>query len=189
VPETRPVVVDCFEDHARASYVRDVRTDPRALHLGPACDGGGRGRLGAGVSGRRGVYAGQGARRRAALGSRLEGQLRGGSDSYDALDVLGPAITASGIPKDAACRTIAELEPPRGLYSGVVVRLDADGGLDAALVLRTVYRSGGVCGPGPGPASSAAQSLSSSLSRRRTNKLRSVAETLRRRVSSEPSAT
>ncbi|MFJ7269139.1 salicylate synthase [Streptomyces sp. NPDC099050] len=78
------------------------------------------------------------------LASKLTGQLAVGSSPWDALVSLFPAITASGIPKAPACELIARLEDgPRGLYSGAVLTVDADGGLDAALVLRSIYRRGG----------------------------------------------
>jgi len=55
-----------------------------------------------------------------------------------------PAVTVSGLPKPEAYRAIRRYEPEaRGLYGGAVVVADADGELDAAVVLRSVYRSGG----------------------------------------------
>ncbi|MDT0443013.1 chorismate-binding protein [Streptomyces johnsoniae] len=52
-----------------------------------------------------------------------------------------PAVTASGIPKRRARDWIDEAEPSeRALYSGAVIVADGDGGLDAALVLRSVFR-------------------------------------------------
>jgi salicylate synthetase len=55
-----------------------------------------------------------------------------------------PAVTASGIPKAASVDAILRLdESPRELYSGAVVRFSADGALDAALTLRTVYERDG----------------------------------------------
>lgn len=78
------------------------------------------------------------------LASRLRGRLAAGRSGWDALATLFPAVTASGIPKAPALRAIERAEGgPRGLYSGAVVRLEADGTLDAALVLRTVLRRGG----------------------------------------------
>lgn len=78
------------------------------------------------------------------LASRLSGDLADGMSSFDALAALFPAVTASGIPLAEACDFIAETEPgDRGLYSGVVLMADADGSLDAALVLRTVFRRAG----------------------------------------------
>ncbi|RSN63754.1 salicylate synthase [Amycolatopsis sp. WAC 04182] len=75
------------------------------------------------------------------LGSDVAGVLAPGKTAWDALTVLFPAVTASGIPKAAACEAIGRLESgPRGLYSGAVLTADADGSLDAALVLRSVFR-------------------------------------------------
>ncbi|BBB02302.1 putative anthranilate synthase component I [Actinacidiphila reveromycinica] len=73
------------------------------------------------------------------LGSRVRGRLRADRTRWDALAALFPAVTASGIPKPPAYDVIADHEPPRGLYSGAVLRATADGDLDAALALRTVY--------------------------------------------------
>ncbi|MFD2235076.1 salicylate synthase [Phaeospirillum tilakii] len=77
------------------------------------------------------------------LGSRVAGRLRQGRSAWDAFAALFPAVTASGIPKRPAIEAIGRHEPgPRGLYSGCVLIADSDGALDAALVLRTVYRQG-----------------------------------------------
>jgi salicylate synthase len=74
------------------------------------------------------------------LATRLEGDLEIGATAWDALAMLFPAITASGIPKPAAYRAIHDLEPPRGLYAGAVVAADlTSGDLDAALVLRAAF--------------------------------------------------
>jgi anthranilate/para-aminobenzoate synthase component I len=44
----------------------------------------------------------------------------------------------------AACSAIRRYEQqPRGLYSGAVITVDTDGGLDAALVLRSIFQAGG----------------------------------------------
>lgn len=78
------------------------------------------------------------------LASRVTGRLAADRNAWDAFAVLFPAITASGLPKAAACAAIPGYEDqPRGLYSGAVLTADADGGLDAALVLRTVFRQDG----------------------------------------------
>ncbi|GAA2801176.1 salicylate synthase [Kitasatospora paracochleata] len=80
------------------------------------------------------------------LGSRVTTQLSRGRTAWDALGAVFPPVTASGIPKAAAYRLIAELEgEPRGLYSGTVLMASHDGSLDAALVLRAVYRRDGRC--------------------------------------------
>ena len=78
------------------------------------------------------------------LGSRVNCRLADGKNAWDALAVLFPAITASGIPKAPAYELIKKHETaPRMLYSGAVLRADSDGSLDAALVLRTVYQHAG----------------------------------------------
>ncbi|KMK14560.1 hypothetical protein ABW09_22020 [Pluralibacter gergoviae] len=78
------------------------------------------------------------------LASRVEGQLRAGCSGWDAFAALFPAVTASGIPKAPAIAAIRRLEPtPRGAYSGSVFWLSSKGELDAALVLRSLYRRDG----------------------------------------------
>lgn len=78
------------------------------------------------------------------LASDVIGRLADGRTPWDAFAALFPAVTASGIPKAAACDLIRRSEPgTRGLYSGAVLTVDADGAIDAALVLRSVYRRDG----------------------------------------------
>ncbi|MER5705882.1 salicylate synthase [Micromonospora sp. NPDC002296] len=78
------------------------------------------------------------------LGSMVTGSLAAGWTGWDAMAVLFPAITASGIPKRPAYEAIRRYEPePRGLYAGAVLTAGADGSLDAALVLRSVYQQDG----------------------------------------------
>lgn len=78
------------------------------------------------------------------LASRLTGRLAPGHDAWRALAGLFPAITASGVPKAEACLAISRHEDgPRRLYAGAVLTASSDGALDAALVLRTVFDSGG----------------------------------------------
>ncbi|WP_231949533.1 salicylate synthase [Alloactinosynnema sp. L-07] len=77
------------------------------------------------------------------LASRVSGKLADGKGAWHAFAALFPAITASGIPKPEAFDLIARHEEPRGLYSGAVLAIDADGGFDAALVLRTVFSQDG----------------------------------------------
>ncbi|WP_416968131.1 salicylate synthase [Streptomyces sp. 4F14] len=80
------------------------------------------------------------------LASTVTGRLRPGLGPWQALAALFPAVTATGIPKAPAYPLIRDLEGgPRGLYAGAVLTCDADGTLDAALVLRTVFRRGGHC--------------------------------------------
>ncbi|MDX3191649.1 salicylate synthase [Streptomyces sp. MN03-5084-2B] len=78
------------------------------------------------------------------LGSRVRGELGPDRSAWDALDAVFPAVTASGIPKAAACEYLARTEPGRrGLYSGAVLRAAHDGSLDAGLVLRTLFEENG----------------------------------------------
>lgn len=78
------------------------------------------------------------------LASDVVGTLAGGRTALDALAALFPAVTASGIPKAAACEVIRRAEPgTRGLYSGAVFTMDSDDAMDAALVLRSVFRRDG----------------------------------------------
>jgi salicylate synthetase len=78
------------------------------------------------------------------LGSTISARLDPSSDRMDALEALFPAVTASGVPKAAGVDAILRLdEGPRGLYSGAVVMVSADGGLDAALTLRAAYECDG----------------------------------------------
>lgn len=77
------------------------------------------------------------------LASRVNGQLGEGVASWAALQALFPAVTASGIPKQPALDAIRRHEgQPRGAYSGCVLIADSDGSLDAALVLRSLFRQG-----------------------------------------------
>jgi len=78
------------------------------------------------------------------LGSTISARLDPSSDRMDALEALFPAVTASGIPKAAGVEAILRLDDgPRGLYSGAVMMVSADGGLDAALTLRAAYERDG----------------------------------------------
>ncbi|MFY2858803.1 chorismate-binding protein, partial [Mycobacterium sp. THU-M104] len=78
------------------------------------------------------------------LGSTITARLGSSNDRMDALEALFPAVTASGIPKPAGVEAILRLDDtPRGLYSGAVVTVSADGGLDAALALRAAYERDG----------------------------------------------
>ncbi|MGA5453233.1 salicylate synthase [Streptomyces umbrinus] len=79
------------------------------------------------------------------IASRVTGRLAERTEGpWPALAAVFPAVTASGVPKSAAYDLIRRHEPePRGLYSGAVLMVGSEGDLDAALVLRTVYRSRG----------------------------------------------
>ncbi|MCX6468389.1 MAG: salicylate synthase [Corynebacteriales bacterium] len=74
------------------------------------------------------------------LASTVSGRLDAGVDAWDALAVLFPSITASGIPKAPALEAIYRLEPTsRGLYSGAVMTASSTGELEATLALRTIF--------------------------------------------------
>ena len=78
------------------------------------------------------------------LASKVVGRLADGRDAWDALGAIFPAVTASGVPKEAAYGAIRRHESEvRGLYGGAVMTVDQSGALDAALVLRSVYRERG----------------------------------------------
>lgn len=78
------------------------------------------------------------------LASSLTGTLRPGVGAWSAFAALFPAVTASGVPKADAYRAIRRHEAAaRGLYSGAVLTVDHRGALDAALVLRTIFRRDG----------------------------------------------
>ncbi|NEB13973.1 salicylate synthase [Streptomyces coelicoflavus] len=113
------------------------------------------------------------------LASRVSGQLpHDDRGPWPALAAVFPAVTASGVPKSAAYRTIRELEQgPRGLYSGAVLTVGSDGFLDAALTLRTVFRSQGRTWLRAG-AGIVGQSLPEREFEETCEKLRSVSRTL-----------
>ncbi len=78
------------------------------------------------------------------LASTVEGTLAPQFGPWDGLEVLFPAVTASGIPKAAAVDAIYRLEASRrGLYSGAVLTASSEGELEATLALRTVFREDG----------------------------------------------
>ncbi len=78
------------------------------------------------------------------LVSHVEGDLRDGMTSYDALRSCFPAGTVSGAPKIRAMEIIAEVEgQKRGPYGGAVGYFGYSGDMDTALVLRTgIYKDG-----------------------------------------------
>ncbi|MFE3442343.1 salicylate synthase [Nocardia sp. NPDC059180] len=76
------------------------------------------------------------------LASTVRGKLAADRSSWDALEVLFPSVTASGIPKRAGVDSVFRLDhDPRGLYSGAVVTVSPTGALEATLVLRAVYQT------------------------------------------------
>jgi anthranilate synthase component 1 len=70
--------------------------------------------------------------------SNVEGRLRGGLQSMDALIAGFPAGTVSGAPKVRAMEIIDELEPDqRGIYAGAIGYFGANGSMDTCIALRT----------------------------------------------------
>ncbi|RMI28413.1 salicylate synthase [Nocardia stercoris] len=78
------------------------------------------------------------------LASTVRGRLAAGRSPWDAVEVLFPSVTAAGIPKAPGVDAIFRHDhDPRGLYSGAVLTVSPSGALEATLVLRAVYQSGG----------------------------------------------
>ena len=79
------------------------------------------------------------------LVSHVQGSLRDGLSSLDALRACFPAGTVSGAPKIRAMEIIAELEPDkRGPYAGAVGYFDFSGNLDTAIAIRTIVIKDGI---------------------------------------------
>jgi salicylate synthetase len=77
------------------------------------------------------------------LSSRAGGQLKDGNTLWDALKVLFPGITVSGIDKQKALDWIDRLEDePRGIYAGGIGWVDSNGESDLAIAIRSVYQYG-----------------------------------------------
>jgi salicylate synthetase len=77
------------------------------------------------------------------LSSRVSGRLAQDKTVWDALKVLFPGITVSGIDKSTALRFIDRLErEPRGVYGGAIGWIDSRGAADMAIAIRAVYQYG-----------------------------------------------
>lgn len=77
------------------------------------------------------------------LSSRVGGELQPDKTLWDALKVLFPGITVSGINKQAALAWIDRLETePRGLYAGGIGWIDSRGTADLAIAIRSAYQYG-----------------------------------------------
>ena len=77
------------------------------------------------------------------LSSRVGGQLKANNTLWDALKVLFPGITVSGINKEKALKWIDRLEEePRGIYAGGIGWINSQGEADIAIAIRSVYQYG-----------------------------------------------
>jgi len=73
------------------------------------------------------------------LVSTVVGQLAEGNDRMDLVRAAFPPGSMTGAPKIAAMRLLSEVEPVRrGVYSGALGYLDLRGGMDLAVVIRTL---------------------------------------------------
>ncbi len=69
--------------------------------------------------------------------STITGQLRDDKDAFDALAAAFPAGTLSGAPKISAMSIIDKLETSkRGMYGGIICRIDYHGNLDSCIAIR-----------------------------------------------------
>lgn len=74
----------------------------------------------------------------------VQGRLRKGLTSFDALMSIMPAGTLSGAPKVRAMQIIDELETvKRGIYGGAIGYLGFDGNLDSCITIRTIVFKNG----------------------------------------------
>ncbi|MDM7936652.1 MAG: anthranilate synthase component I family protein [Cyanobium sp. CZS 48M] len=77
------------------------------------------------------------------LTSVVEGVLRPQADLVDLLRACWPGGSITGAPKVRACQRLAALEPvPRGPYCGSLFLLDADGGFDSNILIRSLMLRG-----------------------------------------------
>ncbi|MBW2270536.1 MAG: aminodeoxychorismate synthase component I [Deltaproteobacteria bacterium] len=77
------------------------------------------------------------------LVSSVTGRLRSDRDVFDCIAAAFPPGSMTGAPKIAAMRLLDHLEPVRrALYSGAIGYLDARGGADLCVVIRTLFVQG-----------------------------------------------
>lgn len=85
------------------------------------------------------------------LVSTVRGVLRPEVSHAAALQACLPGGSVTGAPKVRACEIIAELEPvPRGLYTGAIGYLGANGESQFSIAIRTVEIENGIAGFGTG---------------------------------------
>ncbi|MEO8182699.1 MAG: anthranilate synthase component I family protein [Deltaproteobacteria bacterium] len=75
--------------------------------------------------------------------SRIQGLLRDGVEPFAAVLSMLPAGSISGCPKRRALQIIDELERgARGVYTGIIGRIDPDGDADFSVAIRTLVQAG-----------------------------------------------
>lgn len=75
------------------------------------------------------------------LSSVLRGTILDGHDLFDVLWALFPSVTVTGLPRDAALRTIRTLEAhPRYLYAGAVGWMSGDDACRLMLSIRSIFQ-------------------------------------------------
>lgn len=75
--------------------------------------------------------------------SRIQGTLRAGVEPFAAVLRMLPGGSISGCPKRRALQVIDELERgARGVYTGIVGRIDPDGDADFSVAIRTLVQVG-----------------------------------------------
>ncbi|WP_096188633.1 anthranilate synthase component I family protein [Evansella halocellulosilytica] len=79
------------------------------------------------------------------LFSKVYGQLRKGTQQFEALFSAHPAGTVSGAPKVRAVEIIQELEEQeRGVYAGAIAYCGWNGAIDSCIAIRTIILKNGV---------------------------------------------
>lgn len=74
----------------------------------------------------------------------VQGVLREGLDGFDALKAMFPGGSITGAPKIRAMEVIEELEPhKRGIYTGAIGYISADGQMDFNIAIRTMHHRDG----------------------------------------------
>lgn len=77
------------------------------------------------------------------LSSRVQGELAQDRSLWDALKVLFPGVTVSGIDKEVAIAWIDRLEnEPRGIYAGAIGWINSQEEADLAIPIRSAYQYG-----------------------------------------------